>query len=143
MNHCVLKMASIEDDPQVVSSLLNFVRPLTSVPMLSKYLNDLMERKKLSCPDVYHRAWLDRQVFNKLVQYTNPKRASKRTLMQIAIGVQATEQEATTLLATCGYTFELVSAEDQAFLFCIKSSLHNMYQVYEAQDIIEKRAQCK
>lgn len=143
MKHGILNFDSIEDDPRVVSSLLNFVRPLTSAPTLSIYLNGLMDRKGLTSPDVYHRAWLDRQVFNKLVQYANPKRASKRTLMQIAIGVLATEQEATTLLATCGYTFEPASAEDQAFLFCIKSALYSMYQVYEAQDIIEKRAQCK
>ena len=143
MKNGILTFKSISEDQQVISSLLSFARPLTSAPTLSQYLRELMDSKGLTAPDVYHRAWLDRQVFNKIIQYKDPKRASKRTLMQIVIGVLATEQEAMTLLATCGYAFELTSAEDQAFLFCIKSSLYSMYQVYEAQGILEKKAQCE
>lgn len=132
------KIKSLVEDPKAVDALLAFAHPLKGKLTLSGYLNCLMKDKGLTAPDVYHRADLDRQILNKLIQISNPKRASKRTLMQVCIGVCASEREATELLKTCGYAFELSVPEDQAFLFCIINGLYEMYYVYEALDILQE-----
>lgn len=133
-----LKIKSIEDNPANVGALLLLDDLISHHLTLTRYLNQVMMDKQLTPPQVYHRAELDRQTYNRLIQYDNPKRASKRTLMQICIGIFATENEANELLATCGYTFAS-EIEDVAFLFCIRNGYYNMFYVYEAMEIIAKR----
>jgi len=137
MKHSILKLKSIEDDPKAVNALLTFAQPLKKRPTLSEYLNKIMLDKHLDSPGVYHRADLDRQIFNRIIQVGKITRASKRTLLQVAIGIYATERETAELLATCGYIFEPSSEEEQAFMFCIKHAYYDMYYVYEALDIIQ------
>ena len=134
------KRQTIAKTPEAVARLLAFSNAVTAAnPTLSEYLNHLLEEKGLRAPEVYHRAEIDRQVFNRLVQYGRPVRAKKRTLLQIAVGLCASERETAALLATCGYTFEYASAEDQAFLFCLNNGYFDMYCVYEAMELIANR----
>lgn len=139
MKHRNLPRTGIEDDFETMRALVEFAKPLrVKSQTLSEYLNRVMIEKKMSAPDIYHRADLDRQTFNRIIQYGSAVRASKRTLMQVAIGIYASEREANDLLGTCGFTFELSATEDQAFLFCIRNGFYNMYYVYEATEILSK-----
>lgn len=138
MKNRTFDLKSIEEDNQAIRMLHAFVRPLSKHPTLSEYLNGILADKHLKAPDVYHRAGLDRQIFNRIIQVGRTTRSSKRTLMQVAIGIYASEQEANELLATCGYTFELSSKEDQAFMFCILNGYYDMYNVYEAMELLDK-----
>lgn len=143
MKHSILKLASIEDDPKTVSALIIFAKhPSNRQPTLSEYLNHIMADKHLESPDVYHRANLDRQTYNRLIQVGKQTRASRQTLLQVAIGIYASEREATELLATCGYTFELSSKFDRAVLFCIRNGYYSMYNVYEAKEILDNEPAC-
>lgn len=143
MKHRNLPRTGIEDDQETVKLLMEFASPLRGkLPTLSEYLNRQMDEKKMSAPDIYHRADLDRQTFNRIIQFGSAVRASKRTLLQVAIGIYASEREANDLLGTCGFTFELSATEDQAFLFCIRNGFYDMYFVYEAMEILS-RAQPK
>lgn len=138
MKHRILKLKSIEDDPKTIGALIAFAKqPLNMQPTLSEYLNRIMVDKQLESPDIYHRADLDRQTFNRLIQVGKTVRASRRTLLQVAIGIYASEREAIELLATCGYTFELSSKYDRAVLFCIRNGYYSMYNVYEAKEILD------
>ncbi len=143
MKHNILKLASIEDNPNTVSSLIIFAnQPSNRQPTLSEYLNRIMADKHLESPDVYHRADLDRQTYNRLIQVGKQTRASRQTLLQVAIGIYASEREANELLATCGYTFELSSKFDRAVLFCIRNGYYSMYNVYEAKEILDNEPAC-
>lgn len=135
----ILRIQSIEDNPETVKALLAFAHIAGDELTLTNYLNQVMADKQLTAPQVYHRAELDRQTYNRLIQYSNPRRAAKRTLMQICIGIFATEREAEELLGTCGYTFS-ADTEDKAFLFCIRKGLYTMYNVWEAIDILNEAA---
>lgn len=132
---------SIEDRPEVVNALIAFAHPKTNSLSLTVYLNKLMAMKGLTPSQVYHRAELDRQTYNRLIQFANPKRAAKRTLMQICIGILATESEAEALLATCGYRFEPNVIEDTAVMFCVRCGYHSIYNVMEAIDILKNTHQ--
>lgn len=139
MKHRKLPRMGIEDDFETVKALMEFTKPFRGkLPTLSEYLNRKMDEKNMSAPDIYHRANLDRQTFNRIIQFRSAVRASKRTLLQVAIGIYASEREANELLGTCGFTFELLATEDQAFLFCIRNGFYDMYYVYEATEILSK-----
>lgn len=120
------------------SELSEFVAGLSGGETLAKYLLRLMGEKGLLSPQVYHRAELDRQIFNKLIQLRQPCRASKQTLLQVSIGIMATEKEAEKLLATCGFIFELTNNNDRAFLFCLRKSEYNMVSVWEAKEMLDR-----
>lgn len=138
MKHRIMQLKSIEDDPMTLKALLAFAnQPDRRQPTLSEYLNRIMADKHLESSDVYHRADLGRQTYNRLIQVGKQTRASRRTLLQVAIGIYASEREATELLATCGYTFELSSKYDRAVLFCIRNGYYSMYNVYEANEILD------
>lgn len=138
MKRTYRKLISIEDNPTLLSELNQSAIVLQQQPTLSEYLNRVMSEKQLSAPEVYHRAEIDRQMYNRLIQVGQNQRARRRTLLQISIGLLSSEKEARELLATCGYVFELSSVEDQAFLFCIRNGLYDMYNVYEAMAYISK-----
>lgn len=127
-----------EREKLLKSELSKFVAGLRGSETLARYLNRLMNEKGLSSPQVYRRAELDRQIFNRLIQLRHPCRASKQTLLQVSIGIMATEQEAVTLLATCGYTFELANNNDRAFLFCLRKGEYDMYAVWEVKDMLDR-----
>ena len=129
-----------EQESLLKSELREFVAGLSSGETLATYLLRLMGEKGLSAPQVYHRAELDRQIFNKLIQLRQPGRASKQTLLQVSIGIMATEQEAEKLLATCGFIFELNSNNDRAFLFCLRKGEYDMVAVWEAKEMLDRDA---
>ena len=138
MKNEIPKLISMETKkPGSIKELLNFVQPFNNEPTLSSFLNQIMKDKNLSAPDVYHMAWLDRQTYSKLISIKNPQRASKHTLLQVCIGIYASEREATELLGTCGFTWQLSEVEDQAYLFCIRNGFYGMDFVNEAMDHIE------
>ena len=138
MKYRVHKFKRIEDNPETVKALLSFAVSSENTPTLSSYLNKIMVDKKLTPPQVYHRAELDRQIYNRLIQYNGSKRAAKRTLLQISIGIMATESEAIDLLSICGYAFTS-EPEDRAYLFCIRQGLYTMYNVWEAIEILGRK----
>lgn len=139
MKYRVHKFKRIEDNPETVRALLSFAGSTENSQTLSSYLNKIMIDKHLSAPQVYHRAELDRQIYNRLIQYNGSKRAAKRTLLQISIGIMATESEAIDLLSICGYAFTS-EPEDRAYLFCIRQGLYTMYNVWEAIEILGRKA---
>ena len=129
-----------EDNPKMVEELIAFSESnADSIPTLSEYLNRLMAQKNLSAPEIYSRGEINRQVYDRLIQYGEPSRARKLTLLQIAIGILASQSETEQLLATCGYTIEYSSVQDLAFMFCILNGFYDMRCVYEAQEIIAGR----
>lgn len=127
-----------DEESLLKSELSEFVAGLSDGETLATYLLRLMGEKSLSSPQVYHRAELDRQIFNRLIQLRQPCRASKQTLLQVSIGIMATEKEAEILLATCGYAFELSNNNDRAFLFCLLKGKYDMVAVWEAKEMLDR-----
>ena len=84
---------------------------------------------------------MDRQLLNRLAQVGSDARACKETLMRIAIGMTATENEANELLDTCGFKFEMSKAKDLAYLFCIRNGYYNIYYVYDIVEMIKEKEQ--
>lgn len=127
-----------EQESLLKSELSEFVADLGKGETLATYLLRLMDEKGLSSPQVYHRAELDRQIFNRLIQLRQPCRASKQTLLQVSIGILATEKEAEKLLATCGFIFELTNDNDRAFLFCLRKGEYDMVAVWEVKEMLDR-----
>lgn len=58
----------------------------------------------------------------------------------MSIGIMATEKEAETLLATCGFIFELANNNDRAFLFCLRKGEYDMVSVWKAKEMLDREA---
>ena len=76
-----------------------------------EYLKDVLREKGISDPDLYHRANMSRQLFNKIIndpEYT----PTKRTAITLAVGLQLDPEETQKLLGKAGYALTRSSKQD-------------------------------
>lgn len=99
--------------------------------MLVRMVNSKCEGRAAWC---YHRAGVSRQVYSLIISKPG-RQTTKRTVMQLAIGLQLNHNEAEELLASAGYAFQPSSYEDQAFSYCID---HGVYSIFDVNDLLVK-----
>lgn len=99
-------------------------------PGFADFLISLIDRKGMKDSDVYNRAGLTKQTFNKI---KNKKAMPKKeTAMSLCIGARLSFDEAEELLNRAGYAFSESSKEDMVFLYFIEHKQYNIMQVYSA-----------
>jgi len=78
----------------------------------------------------YKHAGISRQVYSKII--SSPEtRASKRTVMQLCIGLRLSYQEAVDFMAAAGYGFAKSSYEDMTFAWCLENGVYSIFDVNE------------
>lgn len=90
----------------------------------------LIDQKHMKDRDVYFRAGLTKQTFNKIKnKKVLPK---KETAMSLCIGAGLSIEEANELLNRAGYSFSESSEEDMVFKYFIEKGIYNIFEVYSA-----------
>lgn len=97
-------------------------------------LQDFMDKYGKTPSQVYKAAFLERQVFDRLLNFANPQRGSKRTLLQAAIGMGLDREETDILLASCGHSLEPTSKVDGIFAYAIDHEM-DMWDVYDLAEM--------
>ncbi|MEG0304187.1 MAG: helix-turn-helix transcriptional regulator [Oscillospiraceae bacterium] len=97
----------------------------------NSYLFQVIDQKKMTDSEVYHRAGIDRRVVSKIRSNAN-YRPTKNTVFAFALGLRLAEQEADELLASVGYSFAQGEITDLIILFCIRHEIYRIDEVNEA-----------
>lgn len=93
-----------------------------------EYLRDLIREKEVSDPEVYRRANMSRQKFNKIIN--NPEHHPKKdTAIQLAIGLQLDLSETQKLLEKAGYALTRSSKSDIVIEYYIRNSDYNILEI--------------
>jgi len=93
--------------------------------MLVEFVNEKCEGHASWC---YRRAGVSRQLYSQII--SNPdKHVTKRTVMQLAVGLKLSRAEADKFLAAAGYAFCPTSYEDQVFALCLANRVYNLFDI--------------
>lgn len=93
-----------------------------------EYLRDVIREKGMTDPEVYRRASMSRQLFNKIIndmEY-NP---SKRTAIQLAVGLQLDMDETQKLLGKAGYALTRSSKQDLIVEYYLRNGEYNLLSI--------------
>ena len=94
----------------------------------SEYLMYLIDTKKLTAPEVYKRAVVDKKVFSKIKN--NPNAHPKKiTAMCLCIGAKLNLDEARDLLARAGYALSPCDKTDVIFSYFIENEIYDMIEL--------------
>ena len=92
----------------------------------------MMDERKLTGPDLYKRANLDKKLFSKIK--TNPDYTPKKTTaVALAIALQLNLDETKDLLGRAGLALSPSNTFDLIIQFCIDE---NMYDVFEINALL-------
>lgn len=95
-----------------------------------------MDTRGLRDPEVYHRANLDRKLFNKIVN-NKGYQPNRRTAMAICVGLQLDLEEAEELLRKAGFAFSDASIADLVYRYNIQKGQYDIIeiecQIYDIQ----------
>ena len=94
----------------------------------NEYVLDLLKERSEKDADVYHRAGMSRQLFNKII---NKKivRPQKNTVLQLAIGLQLDLAQTQKLLEKAGYALTRTSKSDLVVQYFIERKNYNMQEI--------------
>lgn len=93
--------------------------------MLMRYVNEYCGGKASSC---YQRAGISRQLYSRIISDLT-KNVSKRTAMQLCIGLKLDRQQSNLFLSYAGYAFSPSSFEDMVFAWCLEKGVYSMFDV--------------
>lgn len=95
-----------------------------------------MDTRGLRDPEVYHRANLDRKLFNKIVN-NKGYQPNRRTAMAICVGLQLDLEAAEELLRKAGFAFSDASIADLVYRYNIQKGQYDIIeiecQIYDIQ----------
>lgn len=95
--------------------------------MLRKYINEHCGGMASKC---YHDAGISRQLYSQIISDTR-KGVTKRTALQLCIGLRLDLKEAEKFLSYAGYAFAPSSFEDAVFAWCLENKKYNIFDVNE------------
>lgn len=100
---------------------------------LGNYVYDLVAQRRLKMTDVYNKANLSRQHFNKIINQDNYQ-PQKNTMLALALGLGLTVPEAQELLAQAGYVLQEHEKRDLIVRFCLEHHIFNVIVVNSLLD---------
>lgn len=93
--------------------------------MLVQYVRERCGGNASQC---YRRAGVSRQLYSLIISDPN-KTVTKRTALQLCIGLRLNRAEAEVFLSFAGYSFSPSSLEDMAFSWCLEHADYSMIDI--------------
>lgn len=100
-------------------------------PSLQQILFSFINKTRLTDPEVYKKAGLDRKLFSKIRSNPNYK-PSKNTVLALAIALELNKKDANKLLNAAGYSLSESDTRDLIIQFFIEKKIYNFEQINEA-----------
>ncbi len=97
---------------------------------LSDMLRRIIKEKGLSDPQVYHRAQIKKNSYNKIIN-GETKKPSMETMARLAMALKLTYKEACELLASAGMAFSDSSKFDIIVSYFLKNKDYDLYKLDE------------
>ena len=94
----------------------------------TQMLRRIMMEKDLTGPDVYKRVFMDKKTFNKIINDAQHQ-PSRRSALQIAIGLRLNLEETRDLIARAGYAFNPGSRFDVVLSYMIENGNYNIIEI--------------
>ena len=95
-----------------------------------EYLVELIDERNMKDADVYKRANINRDVFNKIIN-NKVKIPKKKTCVALAIGLKLDLKETNELLSKAGYVLSNSFVFDQIIIYCIRNREYNVFEINE------------
>ena len=97
-----------------------------------KYLIELIDERGLKDSEVYKKANINRDVFNKIIndKVTKPK---KKTCVALAIALKLDLAETNELLSKAGYVLSNSFIFDKIIIYCLNN---NIYDIFDINDLL-------
>ncbi len=92
-----------------------------------EFLRDMIREKEMKDPDIYRRAGISRQHFNKMINDLEYQ-PTKRTVWQLIVGMQLNMNEAKKLMEKAGFSMTRSNKTDLVMEYYI---LHRRYSIIE------------
>lgn len=95
-----------------------------------KYLIELIDDRGLKDSEVYKKANINRDVFNKIIndKVTKPK---KKTCVALAISLKLNLIETNELLSKAGYILSNSFVFDKIIIYCISNDIYDIFEINE------------
>ena len=95
-----------------------------------EYLIELIDERKLKDSEVYKKANINRDVFNKIIngKTTIPK---KKTCVALAVALKLDVDDTNELLSKAGYVLSESFVFDKIILYCLKNNEYNIFNINE------------
>ena len=115
--------------------------PFCNKSELSYYLHDFINRKSFKEPSVYKAAEIEKNTWCNI--YSGFSCPDPLTARKLVIGLQASLDEASSILQQCGYSFSN-SSFDQCIIKCLEKGIHAWADVLDyiqnnAPEYLDKR----
>lgn len=109
-----------------VGDLEAFLRQREST--FSEYLLDLLKERGVKDSDVYHRAQVSRQLFNKIINKKNYQ-PTKSTAIQLALALELDLNQTQKLLGKAGYALTRSSKADLVIQYFISKKTYSIPEI--------------
>ena len=93
-----------------------------------EYLRDVIREKEVTDPELYRRAGMSRQLFNKIIN-DKEYRPTKKTAIQLAVGLQMNMDETQKLLGKAGYALTRSSKQDIIVEYFIRKGAFDLLSI--------------
>lgn len=93
--------------------------------MLMRYVNEHCGGDATVC---YQRAGVSRQLYSQIISNLS-KSVTKRTALQLCIGLKLDKEQASLFLSYAGYAFSPSSFEDATFAWCLENGVYSIVDV--------------
>jgi hypothetical protein len=114
------------------SELEDFIK-INEKPSFREELFSFIDEKRLTDPEVYKRAGIDRKLFSKI--RSNPAyKVGKNTAIALALALRLDTYDTEYLLKSAGFSLSGSDTYDLVILFCLEKEIYDLDDVNQALD---------
>ena len=122
---CESAPAPVSDGAVSLDDLLGGMKSESFAERLFRFIDE----KKLTDPQVYKAANLDRRLFSKIRSHGADYKPNKNTAIALAIGAGLDYDEAQELLGTAGFVLSRSSKSDTIVRYFLENGIHDIFRI--------------
>jgi hypothetical protein len=126
----------------IADTLINFINKERNKETFSVMLERLREEKGMTAVQLYHGAWIKKQLYSKIMGERN-YHPSKNTVIAFGLSLQLDNEKMNELLESAGFKFSNSSIADLVILFCMNQGLYNIHDVNALLLSVDQKVLCR